>query len=123
MNLREAGVSNPIDHVTDGQAGLDYIQQVIEKDQSAALLVLLDLNLPIVDGYGVLEHLKSDAKTRKIPIIVLTSTDDSREIERCYELGCNVYLRKPVEYSSFVHALKQLGAFLTVVELPGASAL
>ncbi len=118
MNLRESGLDNPIVHVTDGQAALDYIKSKLEVDQPLSLLILLDLNLPVLDGYGVLKYLKSDARTRKIPVVVLTSTDDEREIEKCYELGCNVYLRKPVDYNDFVHAVKQLGLFLSVVEIP-----
>lgn len=118
MNLREAGLDNAIDHVTDGEAALDYVKNAVANDQ-ASLLILLDLNLPVMDGYGVLENLKSNDATRKIPVVVLTSTDDANEIDRCYELGCNVYLRKPVAYDDFVSAIKQLGLFLSVVELPG----
>src|SRR5690554_5012479 len=79
MNLRDAGLNNPIDHVSDGQAALDYVYQLVETDRSS-LLILLDLNLPVVDGYAVLEQLKSNQQTRNIPVIVLTSTDDAREI-------------------------------------------
>ncbi|MEO8392021.1 MAG: response regulator [Chloroflexota bacterium] len=121
MNLREAGLDNPIDRVGDGQAALDYVGQRVDMEQPRPLLVLLDLNLPVVDGYGVLRQLKSNPKTHRIPIIVLTSTEDSREIERCYELGCNVFLTKPVEYSAFVTAVKQLGLFLSVIQLPSTN--
>ncbi len=118
MNLRDAGLENPVHRVGDGQAALDYVQGLVDDGESLTMLILLDLNLPVVDGYGVLKHLKSNPKTRTIPIIVLTSTDDDREIERCYELGCNVYLRKPVDYADFVRAVRQLGLFLSVVDLP-----
>lgn len=119
MNLKDAGLTIPIHHVADGQSALDYVQQVSEHNELDTLLILLDLNLPIIDGYGVLKNLKSNDKTRKIPIVILTSSDDPREITRCYELGCNVYLRKPVDYESFVHAVRQLGVFVSLLELPG----
>jgi len=121
MNLKDSGLKSPIHHVTDGQAALDYVKQATALGNVDSLLILLDLNLPVVDGYGVLTQLKSDPETRKIPVIILTSSYDNREIERCYELGCNVYLRKPVEYNSFVHAVKQLGTFISVIELPDAN--
>lgn len=119
MNLREAGVENEIVHVSDGQSALDYVQQAVDTGRHHSLMILLDLNLPVLDGYGVLKHLKSDVTTHEIPIIMLTSTDDRQEIERCYKLGCNVYLRKPVDYDNFAHAVQQLGLFLSVIELPG----
>jgi CheY-like chemotaxis protein len=119
MNLRDAGIDNELVHVTDGQAALDYVAARYQSSRPDPLLILLDLNLPEVDGFGVLKSLKSDAETRRIPVIILTSTDDKREITRCYELGCNIFLRKPVDYASFVHAIKQLGLFLSVVEIPG----
>jgi CheY-like chemotaxis protein len=82
------------------------------------LLVLLDLNLPGLDGYQVLARLKSDERTRQIPVIILTTTDDPREVERCYALGCNVYITKPVEYEQFSEAIRKLGLFLSVVKIP-----
>ncbi|WP_228845231.1 response regulator [Phototrophicus methaneseepsis] len=118
MNLREAGLDNEIQHVSDGQAALDYIDHFLASKEADSLLILLDLNLPVLDGYAVLESLKQNHLTRRIPIIVLTSTDDDREINHCYELGCNVYLRKPVNYTDFVQAVKSLGLFLSVIELP-----
>ena len=74
--------------------------------------------MPRVDGVEVLRQLKADPATRPIPVIMLTTTDDPREVERCYELGCNVYITKPVEYEEFVKAIKRLGLFLQVVRVP-----
>jgi CheY-like chemotaxis protein len=82
------------------------------------MLILLDLNLPVLDGYQVLQRIKSDERTKHIPVVVLTTTDDNREIERCYELGCNIYITKPVEYDQFSEAIRKLGLFLTVVKVP-----
>jgi CheY-like chemotaxis protein len=118
LNLREAGLSNPINHFEDGQAVLNYIRQ--QAYDSGPPLLLLDLNLPGIDGYEVLKELKGDPKTQKIPVIILTSTDDPKEIERCYELGCNFFLTKPINYMDFVHVVKQMGSFLAVVEVPGS---
>ena len=80
--------------------------------------MLLDLNLPVLDGYHVLERLKADGRTRRIPVVVLTTTDDPREVARCYELGCNVYITKPVDYAHFCEAVRTLGLFLSVVTVP-----
>jgi CheY-like chemotaxis protein len=115
-NLKRSGIGNTLVHLPDGAAAIDYF---FGKD-SATLntLVLLDLNLPKVDGYEILARLKSDAATRRIPVIVLTTTDNPREIDRCYELGCNVYITKPVEYDNFTDAIQKLGLMLAVVKVP-----
>jgi CheY-like chemotaxis protein len=71
-----------------------------------------------MDGYQVLERMKADEGTKRIPVIILTTTDDAREVERCYNLGCNVYITKPVEYEQFAEAIRKIGLFLTVVTIP-----
>jgi CheY-like chemotaxis protein len=123
-NLRRATISNPIIKLEDGQRALDYLfgeQGYVNTPHQPPLLVLLDLNLPVVDGYRVLEKMKSDDRTKTIPIIILTTTDDIHEINRCYELGANVYITKPVEYEQFAEAIARLGMFLSVVMLPHES--
>ena len=85
------------------------------------MLILLDLNLPSVDGYELLQRFKKEESTRAIPIIVLTTTDNPREIDRCYELGCNVYITKPVEYENFAESIRKLGLLLAVVRVPGVT--
>ena len=120
-NLRRAHISNPIIRLKDGQRALDYLfgeNGYVNTRSRSPLLVLLDLNLPVVDGYHVLEKMKSDERTKAIPIIILTTTDDTYEINRCYELGCNVYITKPVEYAEFAEAVARLGLLLSVVMLP-----
>ncbi|SIT45922.1 Response regulator with CheY-like receiver domain and winged-helix DNA-binding domain [Paraburkholderia ribeironis] len=87
-------------------------------DALANFVVLLDLKMPRVDGFEVLRRLKASPKTAMVPVIVLTTTDDPREIARCYELGCNVYICKPVEYDAFIEAVRRLGFFLQVIKLP-----
>jgi CheY-like chemotaxis protein len=79
---------------------------------------LLDIKMPRLDGIEVLRQLRADPRTARLPIIMLTTTDDPREIQRCYELGCNVYITKPVDYQAFVEAIKRLGLFLQVVKVP-----
>jgi CheY-like chemotaxis protein len=79
---------------------------------------VLDINMPRMDGVQVLAQIKAQESTSKIPVIMLTTTDDPREVQRCYELGCSVYVTKPVEYESFVEAVKRLGLFLQIVQIP-----
>ena len=118
MNLRDAGLTNTIEHITDGQTALDHVAQLVEKEMPLPLVILLDLNLPVLDGYGVLAKLKADARTRKIPVIIFSSSDDEREIARCYALGCNAFLQKPIEYNNLILTIRQLGSFLSVVKFP-----
>jgi CheY-like chemotaxis protein len=84
---------------------------------SGPLLVLLDINMPMVDGVEVLRQLKGDSEKAKLPVIMLTATDDSREVQLCYELGCSSYITKPVEYDRFVEAIRRLGLYLAIVKV------
>ena len=120
-NLRRAHLTNDIVVLRDGQEAIAYFfpeDEGTTARRATPLLVLLDLNLPGLDGSQVLARLKADARTMRIPVIILTTTDDPREIARCYALGCNVYLTKPVEYERFAEAICQLGLFLSVVKIP-----
>ncbi len=120
-NLRRAGIVNEIVAIKDGGAAVEYLLARDGNGPSGPLLVLLDLNLPVLDGYQVLERIKGDARTRGIPVVILTTTDTPREVERCYALGCNVYITKPVEYDSFAGAIQKLGMFLSIVKVPERS--
>lgn len=120
-NLERAGLVNGFHRVKDGQEALDYVRgqgDYADRVLSPNVLLLLDINMPRVDGVEVLRQLKGDAATAAIPIIMLTTTDDPREVERCYALGCNVYITKPVDYDGFINAIRQLGLFLQVVRVP-----
>lgn len=118
-NIRRAGVMNEVIHAVDGTTALQHLAHGQTLDQRP-FLVLLDLNLPDMSGTSILEHLKSDPHLRRFPVIVLTTTDDEREIQRCYDLGANVYITKPVDYEAFTTAIRQLGLFLAVMQVPGA---
>jgi CheY-like chemotaxis protein len=116
-NIRRAAINNEIRHFADGGSAMAYL----DSDQVRAngpLLILLDLNLPDMQGIDILARLKGDEAHRATPVVVLTTTDDRVEIQRCYELGCNVYITKPVEYESFATAIRQLGLFLSVMQVP-----
>ncbi|HUH77229.1 MAG TPA: response regulator [Devosia sp.] len=120
-NIRRAGVNNEIVAFTDGTSALHYLLGADgsgEKHKGKQLLVLLDLNLPDMTGVDILEKVKGNEHTRRSPVVVLTTTDDQREIQRCYDLGANVYITKPVDYDGFAHAIRQLGLFFSVIQVP-----
>lgn len=114
-NIIRAGVTNPIVHFLNGSEAWDCLANC---SADKGLLVLLDLNLPDMTGVDILQRLKDHESLKRVPVIVLTTTDDKREIERCYELGCNVYITKPVEYDHFANAIRQLGLFFSVIQVP-----
>lgn len=120
-NLARSGIANSVVHVTNGQEALNYVYRTgkyAERPTGCALLLVLDINMPCLDGVQVLQQLKADSTTAKIPVIMLTTTDDPREIERCYDMGCSVYITKPVDYERFVEAVTRLGLFLQIVQIP-----
>ncbi len=120
LNLERARVINEIIRVPDGQEALDYIRrQGRHADRrQGPLIAVLDIKMPVLDGVETLRQLKADARTAIIPVIMLTTTEDPREVEHCYQLGCNIYITKPVEYERFCEALRELGIFLQFVAVP-----
>jgi CheY-like chemotaxis protein len=121
-NIRRSGVNNEIVPFSDGTSAVNYL---FGKDgvqhKGKALLILLDLNLPDMTGIEILRQVKENKYLRSTPVVVLTTTDDSHEIKRCYELGCNVYITKPVNYESFANAIRQLGLFFSVIQVPSVT--
>ena len=118
-NIRRAGINNGICHFTDGGSAIDYLFNHPEGPaKNGPALILLDLNLPDMSGTDILARVKSDEHLKRTPVVVLTTTDDKLEIERCYDLGANVYITKPVNYESFADAIRQLGLFLSVIQVP-----
>ncbi|MCA8920031.1 MAG: response regulator [Planctomycetes bacterium] len=119
-NLRDVGLRNTMRHFEDGQQVLDFLNAKpngVNIDKSNAYMLLLDVHMPKVNGVEVLRHVKADPELRLIPVIMLTTTDDPREIRTCHELGCNEYITKPVGYDQFVEVIRRLGLFLQVVRV------
>ena len=122
-NIRRAGVNNEIIAFRDGSSVLEFLfgpGGAGPANPARSYLVLLDLNLPDMTGIDILARIKATEHTRRAPVIVLTTTDDQREIQRCYDLGANVYITKPLNYESFANAIRQLGLFLAVMQVPEA---
>ena len=121
--FRKSGLANPIRRCTNGDQALDYLYrrgEFADPEKSPKPgIVLLDLNLPGTDGREVLRIIKSDQKLRKIPVIVLTTSDAEQDIERCYDAGANSYVKKPVDMQGFVLAIARLHEYwIEVVVLP-----
>ena len=120
-NLTRAGLANPMQRFENGQQTLDFLFRRgngPKRAEGVSYLLLLDIRMPKVDGVEVLRQLKADEELRKVPVIMLTTTDDPREVEHCHALGCSSYIVKPVVYDKFAEAIKQLGLFVTLVQVP-----
>ena len=120
-NLTRAGLRNPIRRFENGQDILNFLLcrgSGPQRSPDTSYLLFLDIRMPKVDGIEVLRQLKEHAELRKLPILMLTTTDDPREVERCHALGCNNYVVKPVNYDKFAEAMTQLGLFITLVQIP-----
>lgn len=120
-NLKRAGVINKVKHFKDGQEIIDFLfsgGQGEQRDINTAYVLLLDIRMPKMDGVQVLEKIKRHPELHKLPVVMITTTDDPREVEKCHELGCNNYITKPIDYESFVKTIRQLGMFLAVVKVP-----
>jgi CheY-like chemotaxis protein len=120
-NLRRAGVHNTIVPLADGASAITFLfgsdgSGLVNKGRP--LLILLDLNLPDMSGIDILKRLKENEHLRVLPVVVLTTTDDRSEIQHCYDLGCNVYITKPVDYEKFANAVQQFGLFMYVMQVP-----
>lgn len=118
--LKESGICNHIIRFVDGKETWDFISgkgkdMVLDKNKS--YLLLLDINMPKMDGIEVLERVKSNDDFKNLPVMMLTTTDEPREVERCYALGCNIYITKPVDFLKFAETLKRLGLFIQVVKV------
>ncbi len=116
--LTDTGICNKIMRFENGHEVMAFL---LEKKKSAEghiaenYLLLLDINMPVMNGVEVLQHLKTDPILKTMPVIMLTTTDDPREIEECYNLGCNLYITKPIDFMKFAETLKRLGLFIQIV--------
>ncbi|GAB6145351.1 response regulator [Desulfocicer niacini] len=120
-NLSRAGIVNEIFHFKDGQKVLNFLfcqGKEPHRKPNTPYVLLLDIRMPRVDGLEVLARVKQDPELRKMPIIMVTTTDDPREVALCHELGCSNYVTKPIDYDKFVNAVRSLGLFLAVVKVP-----
>ena len=118
--LLESGIQNNIIRFTNGEEAWDFLEEEAARDVSNhnhAFLLLLDINMPRMDGVEVLKRIKSHTQLKSIPVIMLTTTDDPREVEQCYKLGCNIYITKPVDFFKFTETLKRLGLFMQIIKL------
>lgn len=120
-NLKRAGIINQVLLFRDGQEISDFLFKKGDgqkRKSGNAYILLLDIRMPKVDGIQVLEQIKADSNLKKLPVIMITTTDDPREIEMCHNIGCSSYITKPIDYENFVNAIRQLGLFLSVVQVP-----
>jgi CheY-like chemotaxis protein len=119
-NLRRTGLDYPIIRFRDGQEIHDFLfggeAEALEKTSS--FFLLLDIRMPKISGIEILRKIKNTPHLKNMPVVILTTTDDPKEVSRCHELGCNCYIRKPIDYDSFVKAIRQLGLLMMVLEVP-----
>lgn len=114
-------IINEISVVRDGAAALDYLYERGKyegREPGNPALILLDIKLPKLDGLEVLENIKRDARTRTIPVVMLTSSREEQDLVKSYDLGVNAYVVKPVEFSGFVQAVREIGLFWAVLNQP-----
>jgi len=117
--FKQSKIANRLTHLKDGQEALDYIFEGKEFDGRKfgdhSKVILLDLKMPKINGLEVLEKVKGDSKTKSIPVVILTSSAEDPDIKRCYELGANSYIVKPVEFENFMKSVVELGVYWLVM--------
>ena len=118
--LEDAGLTNPMIRFVNGQDAWNFLSRSgpgPHRQVNDSYVLLLDIRMPKMDGVEVLRKIKTDPKLHNLPVIMLTTTNDPREIKECYALGCNSYITKPVNYDQFSEALKRLGFFLSIIQI------
>jgi len=114
--FESVGVNNPVIRFRDGTETWNFLSGAASGLETGnSYLLLLDIRMPGLDGIELLRRVKNDPRLKNMPVIMLTTTDDPKEVATCYELGCNNYLVKPVEFEKFAEVIKRLGLFLTIV--------
>lgn len=119
--LRKNRLANSIIHLKDGQEAIDYFSSddnFLEDQTTRPQIIFLDLKMPKVNGIEVLRQIKSDEKTKTIPVVILTSSKEDPDIAECYQLGVNSYVVKPVAFEDFVKAVTQIGLYWLMVNEP-----
>jgi CheY-like chemotaxis protein len=118
--LEESGVNYPVKRFSNGLEVWNYLRDEktqINNGMDLSFWLLLDMKMPYMDGVEVLKGVKEDPVLKKIPVVMITTTDDPREVGLCYALGCNLYITKPVDYNRFTNKFKCLGRFMQIVQL------
>ena len=118
--LEESGVCNKIVRFANGEEVWHFLSGTkgkVTRDKNKSYLLLLDINMPKMDGVEVLKRIKANQELKDIPVMMLTTTDDAREVEMCYKIGCNMYITKPVDFKKFTETLKRLGLFIQIVKI------
>ncbi|SFU78091.1 response regulator [Nitrosospira multiformis] len=113
--LKEIGVENPIVHRENGEDGLNYLE---DESNDKACLILLDLNMPVMNGIEFLRAVKKDERLRRIPVVVLTTSDDQQDKLNSFNLGVAGYVAKPVDYRQFVEVMRSIDAYWTISVMP-----
>lgn len=119
--LKKHNIKNEIAVVRDGAEALDYLFRngtYEDRGDANPAVVLLDLKLPKIDGLEVLRRVRDDERTKRVPVVILTSSDKQEDIARGYDLGCNSFVRKPVEFDRFAEAVTQLGLYWLLLNEP-----
>jgi CheY-like chemotaxis protein len=121
--LKRNHLANNMFHVKDGEEAIDFIFAQNQYEQQREIsrvpkVILLDINMPKVNGIEVLEKLKSDDRTKDIPVVILTSSQETPDIQKCYKLGANSYIAKPVNFEAFTHAIKNIGFYWLLLNQP-----
>lgn len=117
--LREVGVCNDIIRFSNGLEVWEFLGKTddLNPPTETNYLLLLDINMPKMSGVEVLRKIKGDEKLKTTPVIMLTTTDDPREVEACYQFGCNLYITKPIDFLKFAETLRRIGLLLQIVKV------
>ena len=116
LNLKRMGAGNIV-WKKNGRESLDFLKSTSVSDLSE-IIILLDIKMPVMDGFQLLKELKENPTFKNIPVVMLTTTDNPEEVEKCYSLGCNFYIKKPVEYRELTEKLKVFVNFAKICVLP-----
>lgn len=119
--LKKINVVNQVEIVRDGAEALDYVfksGKYADRNSRDPAVILLDIKLPKVSGLEVLERVRADGRTKRLPVVMLTSSDEQEDMVKSYDLGCNSYVRKPVEFDKFTEAVSKLGLYWLLVNEP-----
>ncbi|MFW5793388.1 MAG: response regulator [Bacteroidota bacterium] len=119
-NLQRSGIANPIIHFSNGKDIIDYFNNELKSGfiNKNGYILLLDIQMPEMSGIEVLEKLKKQEVLKNIPVIMITTTDNPKEIDTCHKLGCNSYIVKPINYEKFIEVVRRLGFFLKIIQIP-----